>query len=876
MDNKNRFLPGLTLRSLAVLLFGMFLVGAIVQFTEIVDGSGFSNVASSGALVLPIPAMAIMVALLLLSAGLYSLTRMRLLTRPELLCVTFGLFCATPIMSVGVWDRFLGTVTTVPVDGDWEKYAVLRPKMWPHGPNLIEGAFDLKHRDELETSGDVRWEKIEYAKGESAELPILRNQADEESAWVRLRVPVRIDGKYVVRLGEQHMVNLLLRPHGLGTNATYSCTLYADDVDHPVGEIFASREPEKVTVLQPFGFRRDGIFATILPTTIHNTAILEFTLRGRGELAMADPQFMSMLALRGAYAGRKIVTEAEYDKIPENERCGLIVKPAHILSMAGLRYVLTAFIPVEEWRDTVICWGSYILMILLGTLAIAAVMRKQWIQSERFPLPNAQIPLHLIGLETEPDGPLPAIWRDRMMWTGFAVSLVWCLLRVWGTFNPSVPQMAINVQLSGYFGEWWGKTFAGVTFTITAVFLSLALFMELNVLLTIVVGYFLYRAQMLVGKGAGWDVLPAYPFQTHQQLSGFLTYAVLIVVFTRKYLWRTVCMAVQGRKPEEKEGLVEPMSYRAAYLLLIAVIVGLGVWSRWMDLTVGPMLVFFLTMLAVGFVAMKVRAECGVLFGAFTPGATMLVIGLVGGLAFFTPSDYVFATLASAMLCWACFFLIPGQQLEFLHLGRRNRVRPRHLFYVSVLSITGGFLIGGWGYLSSLYSLGETGVGNRLPYTDRFGDFTEFTQEVARTNSRQLKVAQIAENGADDSAAVAAPAASGGGHMAPEFWMMIYAAAATTLVTVLRQIFAGFWFHPIGIVLGASDMMQQVWGSVLAAWAIRYLVLKLGGAATVRTKLLPFAVGMFVAAMVAFVLMWFINGFMYFFEPGAVRRGMFF
>lgn len=875
MDNKNRFLPGLTLRSLAVLLFGMFLVGAIIQFTEIVDGSGFSNVTSSGALVLPIPGMAIMVALLMVSAGLYSLTRMRLLTRPELLCVTFGLFCATPIMSVGVWHRFLGTVTTIPADGDWEKYAVLRPKMWPHGPNLIEGAFELKRRGEIETSGDVRWEKVEYAQGVSAELPILRNKTDEETAWVRLRIPVRKDGKYVVRLGEQHMVNMLARARDLGTNATYSCTLYADDTDHAVGEIFASREPENVTVLQPFGFRRDGIFSTVLPTTIHDTAILEFALRGRGELAMADPEFMSMLALRGAFAGRKIVTEAEYNQIPENERCGLVVKPAQLLSMAGVRYVLTAFIPLEEWRDTVICWGSYILMFLVGTFAIAAIMRKQWVQSERFPLPNAQIPLHLIGFENEPDGPLSAIWRDRMMWTGFAVTIVWCLLRAWGAFNPSVPQMNINVQLSGYFGAWWGKTFEGVSFTVTAVFLSLALFMELNVLLTIVVGYVLYRLQMLVGKGAGWDVLPAYPFQTHQQLSGFLSYAVLIVIFTRKYLWRTMCMAVMGRKPEEKEGLVEPMSYRAAYLVLIVVGVALWVWSRWMDLTVGPMVVFFLTMLAVGFVAMKVRAECGVLFGAFTPGATMLVIGLAGGLSFFAPADYVFATLASALLCWACFFLIPGQQLEFLHLGRRNRVRPRHLFYVSLLSITGGLLIGGWGYLSTLYSMGETGVGNRLPYTSRGGDFTEFTQELARTNSLQVLNAQKADNVSAENAPPA-PASSGGRRIAPEFWMMIYAAAATTLVTVLRQIFAGFWFHPIGIVLGASNMMQAVWGSVLAAWLIRYLVLKLGGAATVRTKLLPFAVGMFLATVVAFVLMWFINGYMYFFQPGAIRRGVFF
>ena len=457
MDNKHTFLPGLTLRSLAVLLAGIFLAGAIVQFTEVVDGSGFSNVTSSGSLVLPAPAMAILLTLLLLSAGLYGLTRMRLLTRPELLCVTFGLFCATPIMSTGVWDRFLGTVATIPINGDWEKYSALPTRMWPHGPNLIEGAFDIARRGEVETTGDVRWEAIEYARGVRAELPILRNATDADTASVRLRVAARRDGKYVLRLGEQHMVNLLVRPRNLGSTATYSCRLYADDADHPLGEVFASREPEKVTVLQPFGFRRDGVFSTVLPTQVRDTVLVEFALRGRGEAALADPQFMSMLALRGAFAGRKVVTETEYAQIPENERCGLVVKPAHLLSKAGATYVLTAFIPVDEWRDTIVCWGSYILMILVGTFAIAAIMRKQWIQSERFPLPNAQIPLHLLGHENEPDGPLSSIWRNRMMWMGFGVTLAWCLLRAWGAFNPNVPQVYKEVQLGSYVGPWWGR-----------------------------------------------------------------------------------------------------------------------------------------------------------------------------------------------------------------------------------------------------------------------------------------------------------------------------------------------------------------------------------------------------------------------------------
>jgi hypothetical protein len=41
----------------------------------------------------------------------------------------------------------------------------------------------------------------------------------------------------------------------------------------------------------------------------------------------------------------------------------------------------------------------------------------------------------------------------------------------------------------------------------------------------------------------------------------------------------------------------------------------------------------------------------------------------------------------------------------------------------------------------------------------------------------------------------------------------------------------------------------NLWGSILAAWVIRLIVVKIGGAETVRNKLLPFFAGVFLAAI---------------------------
>jgi hypothetical protein len=113
-------------------------------------------------------------------------------------------------------------------------------------------------------------------------------------------------------------------------------------------------------------------------------------------------------------------------------------------------------------------------------------------------------------------------------------------------------------------------------------------------------------------------------------------------------------------------------------------------------------------------------------------------------------------------------------------------------------------------------------------------------------------------------------------------WAYIGAAAATAMVTVLRQIFPGFWFHPAGIVLAATaygfGMLRywtfNLWGSLVAAWVIRLLVLKIGGAAAVRNTLFPFFIGVFLGAVTAESLVFLMNTYYFFIEPAVVRQSV--
>jgi len=257
----------------------------------------------------------------------------------------------------------------------------------------------------------------------------------------------------------------------------------------------------------------------------------------------------------------------------------------------------------------------------------------------------------------------------------------------------------------------------------------------------------------------------------------------------------------------------------------------------WLGISVVAILIFFAFLLTIGLVAAKFRAECGLPFGYFTPYNAMLFIALLGGMSLFGANGMLLCLVASGFLTVSVFFYIPGTQMELLEYGRRYQIVPRHLIYTALLGALGGLFIGGWVFLSNAYALGGENIRYQWSFSQDWFFWTYKTQ-LATADSKLV----------EGAAAVA-------GGIEPSTWAYIYGAVVTVVLAALRQVWSSFWFHPIGFVVGSSHLLSDwVWGSVLAACVIRFVVLKLGGAATVRNKLMPFCVGMFLGVVAVAII----------------------
>jgi len=829
--------------SLGVTLLALLLSGLLLHIDVVY--LGMSSFAGEHAI--PFPPIVVLVLITLVVLGVKRLLGVRLLTRAELLCVVYAMLIATPLMTQGFWHRFVSITATLPRERLIFPYLDQYPEqLWPHGVNLLADAFDPGGDPPVQERGDVTLEQLSTEAGSrSAVLLAAAPSADSPAASVRFRVELQQDGDPVAEPGERMLFYVLARPgeapaYELPAGSRYYVRLYPDGQE-PFTELIASSVPGKQTFVRSDGFVLVGVSGVALPRSVRQFVDVEFGLVGPGKVSLVEPRLLSIEALEQLFTGRELVTAQRYAQLDPSERVGLVVRPDNLFSAAGVQYLLSGYVPWSAWVGPIAWWTALFGLLLLAAFAINVLLRKQWIDGERYPLPLTQIPLSLFGVRADQTPGLAVgaatpgpIWRHRMMWAGWAGAFVWCLLRAWSYYNEQVPSLELAVAISPYFDQAvYGKMFVNETFLVTVTFLSIALFMDLSVLMSIVVGLFLYRSLFWLGEVAGWTSLPGYPWSNEQQTGAFLMYAGLILLFMWRYLLRVLRSCVTWDRAAW-EG--ELMPYPAALGLLVGC-VGLSVvWAVWLGVPWVGVLTLFLYLLTVSLVATKVRAECGTPFGYLGPNTAILALVLLGGLEVFGSEAFLMGFVVSFFVGGTPFFLIPGAQLELTELGRRMRVRPSHVVTTVALGLVGGMFIGGWVFLSNTYAAGADAMNYQWAYSGKAWYFSEYRSSV--------NAASLAMDGRGSEA-------SG---FAPSTWGYIGGGGALGVVAVLRQMFAGFWLHPLGMLLGSTFMAKITWGSCLTAWVIRVLVVRFGGAVAVKNQLQPMAIGLFLGGLSAHLL----------------------
>jgi len=193
----------------------------------------------------------------------------------------------------------------------------------------------------------------------------------------------------------------------------------------------------------------------------------------------------------------------------------------------------------------------------------------------------------------------------------------------------------------------------------------------------------------------------------------------------------------------------------------------------------------------------------------------------------------------------AQFLLFAPTQVEMLQLGHETGARPRGIAGGLTLGLLGGVLLGGYVMLVWAYGVG----GENIPYMKNWGlgqdwYLSGLRSAVAGADNEALAAAERGVEATMRQPLERGPLAAVG-----------TGAGITFLLTFLRARFVGFWLHPIGYVLANTYFIYMCWGSLLVAWLVKFLGLKIGGPTLIREQMTPFFAGIF-CGCVAGMLLW--------------------
>jgi hypothetical protein len=374
----------------------------------------------------------------------------------------------------------------------------------------------------------------------------------------------------------------------------------------------------------------------------------------------------------------------------------------------------------------------------------------------------------------------------------------------------------------------------------------IALLIETEVLFSLWSMFLIFQLWNLFGRAFNFTRIPGYPWESQQAMGGFVAYALLALFVGRHHLGR-VWRLVAGRGGAAGEDAValaaEVRTYRWALILVVVSLLLLVAWGIWTQMGAGASLLFFGYLLVCGFAASKIRAEMGAPWGYLTPYYGMQFVGALGGFALFKSTGMLVATIASGFMCTSVFLLIAPAQVEMMELGRHFGVRPRDVGAGLTLGLLGGLFIGGFVLLCWAYGFGANNLKTFWPYSQNwyFGSYRAAEQNADRAFAAGT-LSTTPENQPLNFAKNVDAKGLGIG------------VAITTALAVLRAKLAWFPFHPLGYVLASSWLMKGVWFTFLIAWLVRLVLFRLGGARMIRHGLVPFCVGMFVAAILSIVI----------------------
>ena len=478
-------------------------------------------------------------------------------------------------------------------------------------------------------------------------------------------------------------------------------------------------------------------------------------------------------------------------------------------------------IPWGAWLTPLAWWGLFAGLLFLAFFCLSALLRRQWVEHEKFSFPLAQLPI-LLCESPEPDRALNALLRSKLLW--IAVACVTCLHTVKGLhlFVPTVPDVTTAWHSGDYLTNRPWSAVNDIQFAVYPLVIGFAFLLSSEVCLSLWLFYLLFKAQVYLAAIYNWDISttgvgysmgPA--FVTYHEAGGLMMMSVWLLFSMRRHLKTVWNKATSNRSIIDDAR--EPMSYRFAVFGLIAAYLGL---FSWLTIAAGiqPLMAFgmlagsFLVFIALGWLV----AQAGLLFVTATFASSQVMTETLGTHTFSTSSLAMGSLVEHVGWQDARELMLPSL-LNAQHGATATSLDARSLTRALAICVPLAIVVSA---VASIW----------LPYTHRGG--IALKNPFMYISAPQLPFQWTSSQVHDPHTASAGA-----------FLHLAGGALFVFALFVARVYVPAFAIHPAGFLVASSWAMYMLWFSLFLGWAIKVPVLRYGGLRLYRT-LLPFFLGL--------------------------------
>lgn len=449
----------------------------------------------------------------------------------------------------------------------------------------------------------------------------------------------------------------------------------------------------------------------------------------------------------------------------------------------------------SAWSVPLIGWGIFALCFFGLTFSVAALLRKQWIESERFAFPLVQLPLLL----TEPK---TTLLKSPVLWIGVAVPLFLHGLNGFHKLYPSLPELATTVNAMDFLTEPPFNQIGPLQLSLFPLAVGIGFLLAGEVGLSLWLFFVLFKLQCLFAGYQNWDQpvsLSGFSFRLFYSLQAFggaLALAGWVLWSARKHLKKT---------------LAENIGLRLGFW---GSLVGLVLWE-WAAGIPPALIAASLLMILLALVTVSwATCQAGVLFMAM-PFTTFDVLGPLLGMGSIAPPALYTLYRAEYGFVYNTRELLLPALLGGVRATGEAGLASRSFFRLAGLTLLVAVVVAGLALIS-------------LPYLS--GGSASFETWTFRTGP-QIPL-QLAASAASSPLR---PAVSNLGHVLGGFVVV-----AGLLFCRVRF---GVGLHPIGFLTAPVYGLHMLWFSVLLGWLAKTILLRLGGLGMYRLSL-PFFLGL--------------------------------